>query len=366
MHSLLVWREYTRYKPPDRKLDRMLRGVVRGENMLCLVCLLAMVARAVVARGGDIQPPQIVRDRARQFQLKTGSINRFVLECVAIAEPAPTYSWYKDGVEVEEMEGVRRVEDSEHSQLDFFSPQEHQAGSYHCEAANSVGRARSAQSRVLLSLSPPVPGSVIPSFTRAPQTEVQTLGSRVELHCEATGEPEPEIVWLKNGLEVARGEQALVIQSLSQQDVANYACNASNVAGYQYKNVIVNILTVAARIKEGPRELLVASKGKDVVLPCRAEGFPVPSIVWSKDGRELEEDEGDKYRVDSGFPEDPEGDSDRPGELLVHCFQPRVGHSDWETGGAGQDRDTDRARGQDGASPAGSAGAGVRGGGRHQ
>ena len=32
-------------------------------------------------------------------------------------------------------------------------------------------------------------------------------------------------------------------------DVANYACNASNIAGYEYKNVIVNILTIGAMIK---------------------------------------------------------------------------------------------------------------------
>ena len=83
--------------------------------------------------------------------------------------------------------------------------------------------------------------------------------------------------------------------------MANYGCNASNVAGYVYKNVIVNILTVAAKIKEGPKEVLVASKGRDVVLPCRAEGYPVPTIVWSKDGEVVEEGSGEKYQLDSGF-----------------------------------------------------------------
>ena len=50
--------------------------------------------------------------------------------------------------------------------------------------------------------------------------------------------------------------------------MANYACNASNIAGYKYKNVIVNILTIGALIKEGPKDTLIASKGSDVVLRC--------------------------------------------------------------------------------------------------
>ena len=260
---------------------------------------LLLLVGGAVAR--DSQPPQIIRDKARTVLLKTGGVNRFLLECVAIAEPAPTYHWFRDGEElVDEVEGVVRQDRADQSQLDFSSPRPEHAGNYHCEAANTLGRARSSQARVVTSLPDPPAGTVAPTFTHAPLTEVQTLGSRVELRCEAEGSPEPEIVWLKNGEEVARGEARLVIPSLYQNSVANYACNASNVAGYNYKNVIVNILTVAAKIKEGPRSK-VASKGRDVVLPCRAEGYPVPTIVWTRDGAEVKEGEGDKYRMDSGF-----------------------------------------------------------------
>ena len=79
------------------------------------------------------------------------------------------------------------------------------------------------------------------------------------------------------------------------EDVANYACNSSNVAGYEYKNVIVNILTIGARIKEGPKATLVASKGSDVVLRCEAEGFPRPQVTWSVNNTEILG--GDKYSI---------------------------------------------------------------------
>ena len=49
-------------------------------------------------------------------------------------------------------------------------------------------------------------------------------------------------------------------------DVANYACNASNHAGYAYKNVIVNILMMVAKIKDGPKQKMIESKGKPVTV----------------------------------------------------------------------------------------------------
>merc|ERR1719376_1607836 len=83
---------------------------------------------------------------------------------------------------------------------------------------------------------------------------------------------------------VGQTSSRLVIDSLSQADVANYACNASNSAGYEYKNVIVNILTVSARITRGPPKELLVSRGSLVMLPCEVEGHPRPSVTWRKDG----------------------------------------------------------------------------------
>ena len=42
--------------------------------------------------------------------------------------------------------------------------------------------------------------------------------------------------------------------SVFQHSVGTYACNASNSAGYVYKNVIVNLLTEGAKIIRGPEK----------------------------------------------------------------------------------------------------------------
>ena len=72
--------------------------------MAFLPAVLILFLSGALAK--DLQPPQIVKDKARIIELKTGSINRFVLECVAIAEPAPTYYWYRNGEKLDDLEGV--------------------------------------------------------------------------------------------------------------------------------------------------------------------------------------------------------------------------------------------------------------------
>eukprot|EP00092_Neocalanus_flemingeri_P009191 GFUD01009892.1.p1 GENE.GFUD01009892.1~~GFUD01009892.1.p1 ORF type:complete len:761 (+),score=236.03 GFUD01009892.1:117-2399(+) len=248
------------------------------------------------------KPPQIVKELNKQTVLKFGSFNRFVLECRGDADPAPTYQWFKNNQPLSpdspDSQGITLMSDDDHSQLDFSSPSSHHAGYYYCEATNPLGKARSTVSHVAPTFPPLPEGSVAPVFIKAPKTELKSIGSRVELSCEAEGTPPPSISWTKNGEPLPEaGGSTLIISSLSQEDVANYACNASNIAGYQYKNVIVNILTVLARIKEGPAKQLVASKGSNVSLPCEAEGYPKPIISWTVNGTLI----GDsvKYSVDT-------------------------------------------------------------------
>ena len=183
------------------------------------------------------------------------------------------------------------------SLLHFPSPAPDHAGFYHCEATNALGRALSPVVELATSL-PSLPEHLVaPTFSQAPENEISGAGSRVMLRCEAEGKPSPSIQWTKNGhVMVGQTSSRLVIPSLSQADVANYACNASNVAGYEYKNVIVNILTVSARIVKGPPAELLVSRGSRVELPCKVEGHPRPRVTWTRDGHKMVT--GKRHRVD--------------------------------------------------------------------
>ena len=61
---------------------------------------------------------------------------------------------------------------------------------------------------------------------------VTTLdGNRVNMVCEVSGIPAPQVTWERNGVEVQRGGKFYTIDSTTQGDNGNYSCIARNSAG---------------------------------------------------------------------------------------------------------------------------------------
>ena len=72
-----------------------------------------------------------------------------------------------------------------------------------------------------------------------------------EFHCRASGNPEPQIIWIYNGKPISEAPlnprrtvkpNSIVIEKLQKSDTGNYGCNATNSIGYVYKDVYVNVL----------------------------------------------------------------------------------------------------------------------------
>ena len=57
----------------------------------------------------------------------------------------------------------------------------------------------------------------------------------------------------------------MLIDGVESKDIGTYACNVSNIAGYDYKMVYLNILTQAPIFRETPRNRTV-SIGMEVIL----------------------------------------------------------------------------------------------------
>jgi len=256
-----------------------------------LITRLPVLAFLILTIGGTEcqqfakppQPPLFIKKLEKEVKLEFGPLHRFVLECSASAQPLPRYSWFKNGKPFTDVtdEGIKMITDDDHSQLDFNSPAPNHEGFYHCVAENDHGVAKSTVVHVTSTAGGrPPKGTRPPKFIRPPEVEVLRAGNTARFQCEASGKPEPTVVWTKNG-DIMEGETRtqLIIHDIGPVDVANYACNASNVAGYEYSDTYLNILTVNAVIIAGPEDLIV-SKGSNVSVKCETDGYPKPTIQW--------------------------------------------------------------------------------------
>ena len=66
-------------------------------------------------------------------------------------------------------------------------------------------------------------------------------------------------------------KETLTIPNITPDHIGTYACNASNLYGYEYKVVYLNILTQEPIFTEKPRNRTV-SIGQEVIMRCAVKG----------------------------------------------------------------------------------------------
>ncbi|CAG9863069.1 unnamed protein product [Phyllotreta striolata] len=175
--------------------------------------------------------------------------NSAVIQCRAIAGiPSPTITWSREnnlplGPNVEEMSG---------GTLRFTSITTSEEGEYVCTAVNQAGRA-TATAHIIVHTPPEV--------TITPRQEVITknLGDSFRLECQATGIPQPSVVWSKYGVEDRRvlssmptnyGLPNIAYQEftrLAKEDEGLYICRAESAAGITERRVQLSVDTLPSR-----------------------------------------------------------------------------------------------------------------------
>jgi len=104
--------------------------------------------------------------------------------------------------------------------------------------------------------------------------------------CEAEGNPEPKVTWLKqnSGLpadkRVVSSRGGLIITDVTSQDDGMYTCVARNILG-AVKSLATLSVQVGALISRKPSSA-IAEEGQNVSLVCQATGQPTPTVTWSK------------------------------------------------------------------------------------
>ncbi|XP_066269746.1 uncharacterized protein [Branchiostoma lanceolatum] len=136
-----------------------------------------------------------------------------------------------------------------------------------------------------------------PTITQGPQLKAVERGRPAILVCSASGDPAPDITWLKDMVPVDMTDSrikllssgSLQINSTTQEDEGRYECVATNNLGTRYSypaNLYIRVRRVPPRFNIIPEDVEV-NLGDNINLTCAAIGPPVPFVQWLKDNKDL-------------------------------------------------------------------------------
>ncbi|XP_068166004.1 hemicentin-1 [Antennarius striatus] len=211
------------------------------------------------------------------------------LECRATGTPAPHLTWMKDGVTLVGSESRHIAVTPDGSTLTLLRLRPDDSGTYSCSAVSPAGQDTRIYPLLVL-----VPPSITGEAT-AP-TEVQAAEEGVvTLECQATGNPPPQISWLKNGhplllsprTRLLSGDAVLRISPVHLSDSGLYTCVAQSPAGLAELSYDVQVQVPPGVEHVEPVEPVTVVQGSLVTLTCEARGVPPPTLTWLKDGQPL-------------------------------------------------------------------------------
>ncbi|XP_069465362.1 hemicentin-2 isoform X1 [Ambystoma mexicanum] len=236
--------------------------------------------------------------------IESTEVNQTVLEnhpvsfqCLASGSPDPDVSWYRGDQLLSAMPGITLLDHGRLLQLD--DTQVSDAGVYRCLATNVAGSAE-----LLYSLQV----HVAPSIMSVTDPAVVLATKPVSLECNATGIPEPMIVWMKDespvstlngGPQVLMQGRILQLAAVQISDAGTYSCVAVNVAGEDRRDFTLQVYLPPSILGEELNTSVIVDQS--ITLQCETHAIPPPTLTWLKDGRPLLQRVGTHITEDGSF-----------------------------------------------------------------
>ncbi|KAG7294949.1 hypothetical protein JYU34_022656 [Plutella xylostella] len=231
--------------------------------------------------GHDVYDSRLVVRYAPQFQLERDSKydqplqvragDKIQLSCKPTGEPRPIVTWTKEHQSVPYSSNVYLTEEND---LVIDKARAHDSGSYTCTAASVLGAAKKDFTLIVYE----------------PTVDVLE-GELVELPCIVAGIPAPRVEWRQNGGLISERRKYVdddfVLRFVANlTDFGDYTCVATNPHGNATitYNVYVWVPPYIEPPLQSSEEVL---KGDNITLSCDAVGFPVPTIEWEFQGKQL-------------------------------------------------------------------------------
>ncbi|XP_005406584.1 PREDICTED: matrix-remodeling-associated protein 5 [Chinchilla lanigera] len=232
-------------------------------------------------------PPRIRQEKAENISLRPGlSVH---IHCSAEAAPAPALRWVlPQGAHIRPSQFLHgRLFVFPNGTLFIRNLAPRDSGRYECVVSNALGSARRA---VQLTVQRTAAHARIASAS--PRRTDVSYGGTLRLHCSASGDPWPRILWRlpsKRMIDAlfsfdtrvrAFSNGTLVVKSVTDKDAGDYLCVARNQVGDDYVVLEVNVVMKPAKIQYKEEKDHKVVYGGDLKVDCVATGLPNPEISW--------------------------------------------------------------------------------------
>ncbi|XP_068715034.1 hemicentin-1-like [Montipora foliosa] len=215
-----------------------------------------------------------------------------VLYCLATARPYPTITWKKNGKVLQDGVDFFKIPSAFHGRLLNITKVDENMHEdiYTCQASNNQSIGIGPQERNIY-----LQVEVAPRWNvEPPRLQKFSLASNANLSCDVYAEPEPQIKWFRDGVELVASSKVrqvntdLLFSDLTLDEAGIYQCVAENKHGMIVSSTYVEVLAIAPSFQKeglGPFYLFQESEGR---LKCDPEAAPRPTIFkWYKDDDEI-------------------------------------------------------------------------------
>ncbi|XP_028976067.1 roundabout homolog 2 isoform X6 [Esox lucius] len=250
------------------------------------VCVARNYLGEAISRNASLEVA-LLRDDFRQnpTDVVVAAGEPAILECVPPrGHPEPTIFWKKDKVRIDDKEDRVTIRGGK---LMISSTRKSDAGMYICVGTNMVGERDSETAQLTV--------FERPTFLRRPINQVVLEEEGVEFRCQVQGDPQPNVRWRKDDIDVPRGryevkydkdDYLLRVKKASASDEGTFTCVAENRVG---KVEASASLTVRARPVAAPQFVIrprdqIVAQGRTATFPCETKGNPQPAVFWQKEG----------------------------------------------------------------------------------
>ncbi|XP_039629569.1 neural cell adhesion molecule 1 isoform X2 [Polypterus senegalus] len=213
-----------------------------------------------------------------------------VLSCNATGIPAPDIIWLHDRLDVTKKNDDRiKVIDNRYLHINGIRKTD--SGTYTCKAQIKQRNEELSRDFSVVVNVPPT------AQIQKEKNIIAGPNKNLTLICLVNGNPKPTITWKRNEKPLMMDtskysfnsdKSELNIRGIEKSDEGNYTCVAVNTLGEASDKTWLNISVMP---KVMLNETAVVIPGQNINISCKATGDPLPTIIFSRNGKTLKSDE---------------------------------------------------------------------------